>query len=375
MRIKIVNDIFLDYKGESYNIGGVETYLKNLYFLLASNGYDVTIFQKAINDFEKKHDGIHVVGLGGNGHILNDNAFLEKFKKNKLSSNDVVIWGSDQRSLKIKNKTICIQHGIGFDTEAFSSGLRRYIPRLKLVRLYKFMQRYRALRLFEKSDYAVCVDYNFLNWYRTYRKTPDKRIKVIPNFSIIPDERVPLHNKEIKILFARRFVKRRGLDIFIPAARRILSSFDNVTITFAGAGEEIVSIFDLKDDFKDRVFITSYSASDSLEFHKNYDISVIPSIGSEGTSLSLLEAMAAGCCVIATNVGGMTNIILDKFNGLLCNPNEHDLFDCMQTVITSDNQRALLQKNAYNSVKTAFSKDVWDEHWLTFINDITRKKL
>ncbi|WP_420491566.1 glycosyltransferase [Neobacillus drentensis] len=49
-------------------------------------------------------------------------------------------------------------------------------------------------------------------------------------------------------------------------------------------------------------------------------------LGSEGTSLSLLEAMAAKCAEIATNVGGMTNIILDNYNGLIINPDESELY-------------------------------------------------
>ena len=39
--------------------------------------------------------------------------------------------------------------------------------------------------------------------------------------------------------------------------------------------------------------------------YQGADICVIPSIGSEATSLACLEALASGCAVVATNVGGL----------------------------------------------------------------------
>lgn len=43
--------------------------------------------------------------------------------------------------------------------------------------------------------------------------------------------------------------------------------------------------------------------------------------------------MAAGCAVICTNVGGMTNIIIDGYNGLMINPDEDSLYKALDRLI------------------------------------------
>lgn len=106
------------------------------------------------------------------------------------------------------------------------------------------------------------------------------------------------------------------------------------------------------------VSFISYKSSESLDIHADKHIAVVPTIGSEGTSLSLLEAMSAQCAVIASNVGGMTNIILDDFNGLMVNAGDSlDLYRAMKRLIDNPTVMNRLSENAYKTVKQAFSYD------------------
>ena len=60
------------------------------------------------------------------------------------------------------------------------------------------------------------------------------------------------------------------------------------------------------------------------------DICVVPSVWQEPFGLVNLEAMAAGCVVIASRVGGIPEILEDGQTGLLVEPaNETDLRDKM----------------------------------------------
>ena len=101
------------------------------------------------------------------------------------------------------------------------------------------------------------------------------------------------------------------------------------------------------------------------------DIAVVPTVGSEGTSLSLLEAMASGCAVVCTNVGGMTNIVLDGYNGLMIYPEEEELYNALTCLIEDSSLRAKLQANAYNCVKDAFSLHRWKDAWKKVIDNVT----
>ena len=95
----------------------------------------------------------------------------------------------------------------------------------------------------------------------------------------------------------------------------------------------------------------------------SHDIAVIPSLGSEGTSLSAIEAMSAGCAVVATCVGGLTNIIIDGYNGKLATPDEDELYEVLYKVITDGELRHRLAERAHTTVNESFSIDIWRERW------------
>ena len=170
----------------------------------------------------------------------------------------------------------------------------------------------------------------------------------------------------IKIVFARRFVQIRGTRLFAPVAKKLLSKYDNIEITFAGEGPD-------KEYLKstigndERINFCAYRSDESISFHRQFDIAVVPTIYSEGTSLSLLEAMSAQCAVVCTNVGGMTNIILDEYNGLMVSPDEGELFSALSRLITDQKLRKYLSKNAYETVNSSFSIKKWQKSWETLI--------
>ena len=67
---------------------------------------------------------------------------------------------------------------------------------------------------------------------------------------------------------------------------------------------------------------------------------------SEGMPLVMVEAMKFGVPLIATNVGGIPEIIKNSFNGLLINPDSTELEDAILKIIPDDNLKNNLIKNA-----------------------------
>lgn len=80
--------------------------------------------------------------------------------------------------------------------------------------------------------------------------------------------------------------------------------------------------------------------------------------------------MAAGCAVICTNVGGMTNIIIDGYNGLMINPDEDSLYKALDRLIEDKLLRGRLQAKAYETIKEAFSLNIWKSKWAQIIKNI-----
>lgn len=84
------------------------------------------------------------------------------------------------------------------------------------------------------------------------------------------------------------------------------------------------------------------------------DIFVLPSL-SEGLPLSLLEAMAAGKPVVASNVGGIPEVIRDGDNGFLAQPaTPVDFADCILTLLADPSRARLLAGNARELVSARF---------------------
>ena len=222
----------------------------------------------------------------------------------------------------------------------------------------------------------VCVDYNYYNWIRTLDEIPDDmHLAVIPNYASSGITQNDFNQKlesitdlkKSKIVLARSLTRYRGAQLFADVVTRLLKKYPELDITIAGDGDLEEK---LKNDFKDypNVHMTKYSADQSVEFHKQFDIAVVPTIYSEGTSLSLCEAMAAGCMPVATHVGGLTNLLIDSFNGRLCYPSEDAVYDTLKELLTMDlTEYKSMLTNAYNTYSSALNKARWEERWQQFI--------
>jgi glycosyltransferase involved in cell wall biosynthesis len=88
-----------------------------------------------------------------------------------------------------------------------------------------------------------------------------------------------------------------------------------------------------------------------------FDVFVLPSLR-EGTSLSLLEAMASGVAPIVTNVGGNPNVVKNGYNGYLVKPGDFGGMALMITDFFKDFAKIdYIKNNARKSVQDKFSLD------------------
>jgi L-malate glycosyltransferase len=91
------------------------------------------------------------------------------------------------------------------------------------------------------------------------------------------------------------------------------------------------------------------------------DISVLPSL-SEGVSNTILESMVAGVPVVATNVGGSPEIVLDGKTGLIVPPADSEaLADAILRLLDSPELASRLVANARSMVLSRFSNETMVE--------------
>lgn len=361
---------YLNHDGSERSIGGIQTYITNLIPVLKDAGFEVAIYQRGSVAFQKEADGATVHGVETDepvGAVTIERLF--QYAKPKIdASTDLLIFGSELMSMPCEGiRSIGIQHGISWDIVTRG---KRFDSQFIYQYVRKCYHAWQTIRRVSLTKKLVCVDYNFINWYRALVPYSMVEMVAIPNFAEIPAN-LPKKNDDgkVRIIFARRFHDYRGTRIFAPAISRILDNYSNVEVTVAGDGPDKVYLHTMLDKYPNVKFIT-YNSTESLEIHRNIDIALVPTTGSEGTSLSLLEAMASGCAPICTNVGGMTNIVLDHYNGLMISPNENSLYEALCELIENQTLRKEIQKNAYVTTQKSFSLDVWKARWARVIKEV-----
>lgn len=111
--------------------------------------------------------------------------------------------------------------------------------------------------------------------------------------------------------------------------------------------------------------------SDIMKFYSNNHVDFFINVSlSEGIPVSIMEAMSFGIPVIATNVGGTSELVIDNFNGLLLSPNpkEQEVSDAISRfseLDTSEIER--LRTNAHEYWRENYDADT---NYHNFVNQI-----
>lgn len=366
-KFKIVYTQFLDNCGKNFMIGGVETYIRNLIPVIQNRGYEVEIYQISNISFVKEISGAKIIGVSNNKKEIKISDLVLEASKNADYDNDILLFATDLHIVNSKFKRVmAIQHGLAWDV----TDNEKYKDISNYFSIFKGMLRaIIKYNRYKKCSDLICVDYNFINWYRTQIKHICTNICVIPNFTEIPSNIIrKKDNVVISIIFARRFYEYRGTRIFTEAIENIINKFDDIKITIAGEGPDEEWLRSKLQKYNNIDFV-KYDANDSIKIHMQHDIAVVPSRGSEGTSLALLEAMASGCAVVSTYVGGLSNIILDGYNGLIAEPNSQSIEIAIEKLISDKNFRKFVSKNGFETVKNSFSLERWENDWVSVIEN------
>jgi glycosyltransferase involved in cell wall biosynthesis len=364
---------FFDAATGAFCVGGVETYIRHLSNLAVELGLRPHVFQPAERAFTVEIDSVKV-----SGHAITHldaesqkRVIFEEIVK-RSGDDDIIVFGADHHSVRTERpRTISIQHGIDWDLPVSPRNRVVWLAPEERMRREHNRRIKRAIRYFENCRNTVCVDHNFPNWYRaTTGRSIDGNVWVIPNFGVpAAPEQLHRNNDVLRVLFARRFEPYRGTRVMAAAVESVLAARANIHVTFAGEGPDDAY---LREKFGGcpRVRFTVYDQRESMGIHLAHDVAVIPSLGSEGTTLSAAEAMGAGCAVIASAVGGLTNMILDGYNGLLITPRSEDLAAAILRLADDAALRESLARRGYDTATQCFSIEKWKQNWTSVLHSV-----
>jgi glycosyltransferase involved in cell wall biosynthesis len=364
--IGILTHSFADaYNGQTDKIygGGLERYLYDLSKTIQELGWRPVVHQLSqCGPFRKEIEEIEVIG-----YDCQDQDLMTVFNRMSSEAEGKLIYASFiWQPVQYKKASIGICHGINWDN-----------PSLSIENKAEVMRNIQGA--LSQLKRIVSVDSHFLTYCRSVCTFSDpEQIVLLPNAvdtqEFTPLERMQKNSNRVHILYPRRISLERGIIPMMLVTDRILVAYPNVTVEFAGELIEdslLTKTFRLWFDahpHKDRIHYQAYTFEQMVQAYQRANIAVIPTIFSEGTAYSCLEAMSCGIPIVSSNVGGLNDLIIDGYNGLLVTPTEDRLYEAIRTLIEDENKRWQIGANARATAK-AFDKSIWKAKWTGILNE------
>lgn len=352
-RVAVLTPAYLGPRGEPPVQGGAERHLIELCRLLEDRGCEVTLFQAAAHDWSAVHDGRVVRGLGP--MVVNGGAWPVTNRRFREAAG-----GFDHHLFHLWSMaypgappgSVGVSHSLWWD----DGGVARrpfpiFTPRLR--------------QALESLAVVVANDTNVINWVRATWPELEGRFRFIPNFvdlAQFPPGSVRTGDGTFRVLVPCRLEPQKGLEPMLQAALA-LTEGPGVEVHFVGAGPE-EAVRRLQGVSAERPAV-QHRIRPMAEMPAEYraaDLVVIPSLASEGTSLSCLEAMASRRPVIAGWVGGLSNLIIHEYNGLLVHATAENLTSAIRRLWRDADARARMAQRALE-VARAHSLARWRRAW------------
>lgn len=179
------------------------------------------------------------------------------------------------------------------------------------------------------------------------------------------------------VMYVGRFVREKGIQVLLNAASVVLANEPNTKFVIVGGGnrekfERFVKWYGLED----KVVFTGFMANRNLhQMFRVADVATFPSLY-EPFGIVALEGMAAGAAVIASDAGGLKEVVLHDVTGTLCySGNPESLAWAILRVLRDSDRADRLKQNASERLATDFdwaliakkTAHTYDQVWQEFL--------
>lgn len=196
-----------------------------------------------------------------------------------------------------------------------------YLDRSRLMELSGPVLR----QICRRIDAAIAVSEAASGFVRRVFRGP---VEVVPNGvdvaafagAIEPAEGLPDGRK---ILWVNRLDPQKGFGVMVRAFEELAVELADVQLIVAGDGRDRAALSLLSTDARTRVVRLGTVRHEELpRYHAAADVFVSPALGQESFGIVLVEAMAAGVPVVASDIAGYREVVRDGVEGLLVRPND-----------------------------------------------------
>jgi phosphatidylinositol alpha-mannosyltransferase len=301
--------------------GGVQVHIGQLSCHLRERGHDVLVL--APGEKPGFHDGARLVGRPYAVHVNGSVARLcfsrrssrlvrkafEVFRPDVIHVHDPLAPSTSMLGVIHRTAPVVATFHSYFARNHFEG--RMYTALAPLLRpVWKRVDR--RLAVSEAARYSVCS-----------RMGPAE-VSIVPNgadteaFSDAHAADLPAGRK---LLFVGRLEPRKGFPVAVRAFGLLAHQYPDLRLIVVGAGEQAGAVGELPADVRSRVHMLGKVPNETLPtYHRASDIFISPATGSESFGIVLVEAMAAGLPLVASDIPGYREVVRHGREGLLVAP-------------------------------------------------------
>ncbi len=163
------------------------------------------------------------------------------------------------------------------------------------------------------------------------------------------------------LLFVGRLVYRKGVHILLKAFSNVVKRFPNAKLLIVGDGYlslplQLMAKKILPND--NFTFLGQVSDEELTRIYQSVSLVIVPSIMSESFGMVALEAMASGRPVVASSVGGLSEIVIDGVTGFLVDPADPVMLSNRISTLLED--YSLLKRMGFNARRLVEEKYSWN---------------
>lgn len=367
-KVGILTTNYYNPEGNRLIYGGAERYGLDLTRLLLELGYEVAWWQVGTGWQKEILPGVPLYSIPETGDSFQTCPRLnQSFFEQAVQVDFAIYFVTFLAYPQVLDKSISISHGIFWDYPAFDAMVPTEEHRREWLR--------RLYISFTGPQKVVSVDTATIQWAVSTWPGLWHKFEYIPNyadlslFSSATDVRD--RGSKIRILFPRRLTSVRGVNEAARTAEILTKKYNNLEFHFVGrAHDDNLEKEMIRWAGKHQHIYYYWKAPHEMPLvYQNMDIVLIPSKSTEGTSLSCLEALAAGRAVVSSYAGGLSDLIIHGYNGLLIRPTVTNLVSTIEELVLNSELRCRLGQKARETA-ASFSLENWKRSWAGLINEV-----
>ena len=198
-------------------------------------------------------------------------------------------------------------------------------------------------------------------------------VEVLHN-AVAVEKDLPQKNNDLKtIIFLGRMTESKGLNEIIAACRQLKA--ENLKFNFRafGAGD-LMNFFtaEMKNLLGENFFYGGVIAGAKKQSELNRaDIFVLPSRYGEGLPMAMLEAMAANCVPVVSEMASVGAVIENEKNGFLIEPgNTGELTEALKSLLRNEFDLEKIGANARRTIEEKFDLDEYIKKLESFYRSV-----